>query len=276
MECPPQSEGIIGMTAPLVVEFAGVPGSGKSSLSREVSRRLRAKDLAAFTVIEAARIRAAQSLPGEGPLHPSRNRVTALVLWWLFYAAASFRAAIFIWRCHDEVVTLARLQSRRDIRSGMKAHNAWWYLQLVGRRMYLDTSRAIEAILYDDGFVHRSVALFSSPGEPGPVGGIDSYLASIPTPDVVVSVSTDVDTCLRRVVNRGIWDHSESATHEELLAYLRAADTILQRAIDYAQTRGATVVRVDNGDGSFEDAASKVTARLESILSTSSSPKRRS
>ncbi len=261
------------MTGPLVVEFAGLPGSGKSSLAAEVSQRLRDEGMAAFTVVEAARIRADQSLGGGRSPRGGGTRIGGLARWWVFYGLSTFLSLPFLWHNRRYLASLARTQSRRKIGPGMKIHIAWWFLQLAGRRNYLDTSRDIDAVLWDDGFVHRSVMLFSSPGETEPVAGLDSYLDAIPAPDVVVNVRADIDTCLRRVVDRGVWKHSKSATRDDLLAYLKDADHSNERAIAVMKSRhGTTVVEVDNRDGVFLDSASAATASIDAALSARHAP----
>lgn len=253
-------------TGPVVVEFAGIPGSGKTTLSRIAAEGLRSKGFGAFTVIEAARIRASESTPGGLLRRFERSRLARLALWWMFYAASSIRAILFIWRFRTESIDMARTQGRRAVRQGLKAHTAWWYVQLGGRRMYLDSSRSIDAVLYDDGFAHRSVALFSSPGESGLTPGLDEYLRTVPTPDVVVHVRADVDTCLRRVVNRGVWRHSRTATSEDLADYLEAARGILERTVEAIGRRGTTVIEVDNYDDSIDESSARLIDRLSTVL----------
>lgn len=252
-----------------MVEFAGIPGCGKTTLSRIAAEGLRSKGFDAFTMIEAARIRASESTPGRLLRRFERSRLSRLALWWMFYVASSIRSIVFLWRYRTESMAMARTQSRRTVRPGLKAHIAWWYLQLGGRRMYLDSSKSIDAVLYDDGFAHRSVALFSSPGESNLPLGLDEYLRTMPTPDVIVHIRADVDTCLQRVVDRGVWRHSRMATSEDLAVYLEAASGILERALETMGGRGTTVIDVNNVNNSIDEASAMLIDRLSTILKPS-------
>jgi thymidylate kinase len=255
-----------GITKPLVVEFAGIPGSGKTSLSRVTAVGLRSNGVRAFTVLDAARIRAAETMPGSLLESAGHNRMTGLLLWWLFYLASSVNSLPFLWSSRKGSIALARAQALRHIRPGMKAHIGWWYVQLGGRRRYLDSSESMDAVLYDDGFVHRSVILFSSPGEPEAVSGLDRYLDTMRMPDVVVHVRSDVDTGLQRVMDRGVWNHSRRATIAELERYLERASQILEEAVEGARRRGATVIGIDNVDSTLDESSQSLISRLASLV----------
>lgn len=254
------------MNAPLLIEFAGLPGSGKSSLSDMAAAKLRSNGHEVRTVIDAARVRSAESALGRFLSTLACRRLARLGLWWTFYWASSLRAVAVAWENRREMMRLAAYQARRPIKLSLKAHIGWWYLQLGGRRSYLETSRSIDGILFDDGYVHRSVALFSSPKERVREQAIRDYNASIPAPSMIIQVSAPVSTCVERVIKRGVWRHSSDLTEPELKEYVRNAQYVLEIAISEARKRGVPVLTVSNDDVPLDHAANQVSEGLEGLL----------
>lgn len=254
------------MTVPLVIEFAGIPGSGKSSLSKLVAANLRSEGHNARTVIDAARLRSAERGPGRILAEVLPGRLSRVGLWWLFYWAGTVRAVAHAWPNRRTVTRLAIHLWRRPISLRMKAHIAWWYLQLGGRRSFLHSSKTIDAVLFDDGYVHRSVALFSSPHERPAEGVIRSYIGEIPTPSAVVQVLASVDTCVARVMERGIWSHSRDMSQSELHDYLSNAEYVLGVGVAETRAMGIPVFTCSNDETELSEVASEMSRELTYLL----------
>jgi thymidylate kinase len=254
------------MTAPLHIEFAGPPGSGKTSLASAAATNLRAMGYKALTAVESARPRAAESGVGRMIRSRSDSAAAELALWWLFYAAGVAYSLRFAWNHRGDLRGLLWNQVQRPIKGRLKGHIIWWYLQLGGRRDYLASSRSGGMVLTDDGFVHRSVALFSSPHERVDRQAVESYVRSIPAPAMIIRVLANVETCTNRVLERGVWAHSKEYSPEELRRYVANADEVLDIGIDEATRAGMPVIEIRNDDAPLETTASRLTDQLLAIL----------
>lgn len=257
------------MTVPLTIEFAGVPGSGKTSLSDAVAAQLRKMGYLVHTTTEAARPRAAETGVGKLLVGIADSKAGSLGLWWLFYAAGVGQSIAFGWQNRRSLREVARYQASRPISPSLKAHIAWWYMQLGGRRRFLDRSESLEAILYDDGFLHRSVALFASHTEPVREEAIRTYIRSVPMPDTVVRVLVDVHTCTERVLSRGIWPHSKDMTPTEVKRYLENAEHVLEIGLHEASRNGVQVIEAYNGRRPLATVADALTQKLSTMLTAS-------
>lgn len=264
------------MTLPLVIEFAGIPGSGKSSLCDLVATNLRSDGHNARTVVEAARMRSGETGLGKLIAGSGRGRLSRLGNWWLFYCAATARAAAVVWKRKRALGKLAMYQWRRPIKLRLKAHIAWWYFQLGGRRSFLQSSRSIDAVLFDDGYVHRSVALFSSPSEKPPESAIRHYIREIPAPSAIVQIIAPLDTCVVRVIERGVWSHSKDMTESELRKYLSSAHYVLAIGIAEARSNGIPVFTFSNDGIEVDEVARQISRELTDLLATRANERRAS
>jgi nucleoside-triphosphatase THEP1 len=249
---------------PVLVEFIGTPGSGKTTLSLRLIEELRREGATAGSVVGTARDHAARTRLGRlvrlAPM-PLRRPM----LWWTFYLLATWHALVFALEHRTLVRDVIRMQYHRAIPGATKRHIVYWFVQLGGRYRFLrTTSRPGEVIVFDDGFLHRAVHLHASYAESPDVGQLAAYLERIPRPDVVVHASAACDVCEQRVVARGVWAHSRSLTQEQLGRYLVAADAVTRRAARHARERAWTVVDVatDGEPGDVEEALAEAVATV--------------
>ena len=232
---------------PTVVEFVGTPGSGKTTLSREVVEQLRGQGLRASTIIGSARPRARDTFPGRMVARVTRGRIADSLLWLTFYGYASADAVAFAMERPELARLVATSQRRRPLSSAMKRHILYWWAQLAGRYRFLTAdSTACDVLVIDDGFLHRSVALNASHLEDPDPAAIAGYVDLLPRPDLVIRAVADRQVCERRVQDRGIWRHSRSLGREEIARSLGSAERAVDLAVLRARERGWRVVEIDN------------------------------
>jgi hypothetical protein len=255
--------------APFVVELVGTPGAGKTTLARELVGRLRERGLRAGTIVEVARAHAARTRTGRALAGIAPRALRRPLLWQVFYLAAAGQAVAFAVRHPSLVARVVRGQLARPISPAMKRHDLFWFLQLAGRYRFLwATSGGGEALVLDDGFVHRSVALHASHVEDVDGDRVAGYVDLVPEPDALVHVRAGRGTCERRVLERGLWRHSRHLSRAEVSRYLDNAERVVDAAVARARERGWNVIEVDNGDRAADVVGKELGEAIEPLLGT--------
>jgi thymidylate kinase len=258
---------VAGVGRPLIVEFVGTPGSGKTTLSIELVELLRGRGIEAATVVGAAREHARRTLVGQviGRLRPARLR--SLLLWQVFYLLCVLHALAFIRKEPALTRQVLRGQLRRPIPIARKRHHLFWFFQLAGRYSFLTTtSRACEALVLDDGFLHRAVHLHASHVEEPDAEQVRAYVDLLPRPDLVVFPVADREVCERRVRRRGVWRHFRHLSAAELSRYLDNGEWVAGLAVRRARQRGWTVIDINNGSRGVDRVRCDLRRALDSCL----------
>jgi thymidylate kinase len=257
-----------------VIELIGTPGAGKTTIALELIEILRARGVDAGTIVDAARPNAARTIPGRAVAVLSPERLRSPLLWQVFAGYGLLGAVGFALEHPTLSRRVFRSERARPLPRTMKRHTLYWFFQLGGRRRFLGRVRhGARALVVDDGFLHRSIALHASPGEEPDPRRIAGYVDLIPRPDLVINVRTASDVCERRIRARGLWRHRQGMSDDDLARYLRHAERVAAIAVARARERGWLVVDVEND----EEGADAVRPALESavdLLVTPSAPDR--
>jgi thymidylate kinase len=234
---------------PLVVEFVGTPGSGKTTLSMELVGLLQENGIEAATLLQAARRHAARTLAGRAVVRLAPNSLRPPLLWQAFYLLSVLHILGFR-RDHPSLARQAwRTQLGRPLPTATKRHILFWFFQLAGRLRFLtETSHAREVLVLDDGFLHRSVHLNASHVEDPNADQVTTYVDLLPEPDLVVFTEASKEVCERRILARGVWPHRRHLNTAELSRYLENAERVAHLAVQRARERGWTIVEIQNED----------------------------
>jgi len=259
---------------PLVIELAGTPGAGKTTLAAEIVGQLDGAGVQATTIVGAARPQAARTLPGRAVARLAPGGLRDPLLWQVFYAYGTVNAAGFASARPTLSGRILRHQLSRPIPWSMKRHTLFWFFQLAGRRRFLTSMmRDGEALVIDDGFLHRSVALNASPSERPDDGSIGAYVDLLPRPDLVIRPVADRDVCLRRIRDRGVWPHSRHLTDTELEHYVANAEHVIDVAVERARSKGWNVVEIDNGGRELAEVGSETGDAVRPLLRDDPEPR---
>jgi RecA/RadA recombinase len=256
---------------PLIVEFIGTPGSGKTTLSTEVVALLRQRGIEAATIVGAAREHAGRTLLGRAIERFAPPSVRRPLLWRLFYLIGTVYAFGFT-RDHSALTRhVVRAQLGRAIRGRTLAHILFWFFQLGGRYRFLTaTAMPRGALVLDDGFLHRSVHLTASHVEEPDAQWVTSYVDLLPRPDLLILTIAGRDECERRVRERGVWPHSRQLSAEQLSRYLRNAERTVHLAVRRARDRGWTVVEIATEGRETDRVMSDLTSAAELLVAVGS------
>jgi hypothetical protein len=241
-------------TPPLIVELLGVPGAGKTTISQELVGLLGAHGVRADTIVSAGRSRAAASPVGRVLAVRRSSRARRAVEWQLFSIGAALACVPFA-RAHRELTRrVVGDQLRRDLPLRLRVHIIRSFLRLCGRyRCLTAMTGPTEALVLDDGFVHRAVQVHASAFEDVEAGRVGDYIGRVPAPDLVVFVTARVATCERRVRERGVWRHSRHLSPDQLSRYLRNAEIVVDAAADQVRRLGWNLVQIDNDGRALDE-----------------------
>lgn len=243
-------------TGPLIVELAGAPGSGKTSSSDGVVAALAEMGWRAHKPEEAARL-VVSRLPLGRLIGLAPSSGVRRGLWWRLYLVHRLLgAARSVARDPRHLVALLRFQRARPPEAlGRRRRVVHWYLRTTGAQEFFRRHGGPEeAVVFDEGQVHRVVQLFSSTVETPLPEAVTSYLDRIPRPDLLILVRCPPEVCEERIRARGIWPRLSDLGDEGLARFVSNAHTAVSHAAAYARAAGWATIEVDNTDDAAEPA----------------------
>lgn len=230
----------------MIIEFISTPGAGKTTLMPVVTAFMNDRGYRGHTVLEAARPFARRTPLGQtvGRLAPSRWENS--LQWQVFYQLSKAYRSLFLSR-HARLMWFAwGFQQRRPISRPDRRHVWHWFVHLTGVYEFLRRHAAPEdALVFDEGFVHRVVQLFASEHERPQPDLIARYLRLVPQPDLVIQPVASLPLCLERVRTRGVWDRFKDKQPADLAAFMGSAETAVATAVDYIRAHDWPLITVD-------------------------------
>jgi thymidylate kinase len=256
---------------PLMIEFIGTPGAGKTTLSNELIALLRQQGIVASSIIGAARDHSARTVSGRAVALLAPPSLRGPLLWQVFYRLSTLHILGFA-REHFELCRqVVRTQLRRKVPVATKRHGLYWFFHLAGRCRFLQTTAVDrEAIVVDDGFLHRSVSFYAYHSEEPDLAGVSDYVDLLPTPDLVVFVVAGREVCEQRIRRRGVWPHRQHLGSHAISRYLRNAEQVVDTAVQRARARGWNVAEIVNEGGPLEQVRWDLNSVVTPLLGASS------
>jgi hypothetical protein len=166
-------------------------------------------------------------------------------------------------------------QRRRPISAADRRHVRRWFHHQTG--VYEFMRRRLEpadAVLFDEGFIHRVVQLFASENETPDPAEVRAYVDRLPRPDLLIYPTAPLDICSRRVMARGLWERFAVKTPEETARFLAAAERAVTIAVEAARRRQWTVLELDNGGDDPAVAAGRLQRALADLTPVQFQPAR--
>ncbi|HUP76699.1 MAG TPA: hypothetical protein VM282_26930 [Acidimicrobiales bacterium] len=252
----------------MIIELVGCPGSGKTTLVPTIIEVCRRQGIVARHVNDAARPFTRRTVPGRLLAVVPIRGVESRLCWGLYVGYRGLYAARFAARNPRLVRHLWRTQ--RDRPSGADARERrvlHWYVRMMGSRAFLRRHvRDDEAIVFDEGFVHRVVQLHASGVEVPHVPAIVEYAGVIPEPDLVVNVQAPPHICVERISHRGIWTRMALRDGSDLTRFVDNAHRAVSVMVDEVRRKGWTIVDVDNGDDEPAIARRALASQLDNTV----------
>jgi thymidylate kinase len=247
------------LQAPMIIEFIGAPGAGKSTLALAARQILCDLGLKAMLVPEASRCCLKRIPLGRMicfVIPPSwQERVLRgvfrrlLVLHRLRFA---IKNRTLTWRVMG--VLARRKLPWRDKRSILR----WFFRDASYSQFFQDRLGADEVLVLDEGLVHRVTSLYTSASEkPNPLE-IANYTKLLPQSDLVIWVQTSPDICVARVSSRGI---NRRYLGKDLTAFVANSAKTIEIALQGIKDMGWDTVEAKN-NGKLEACAADLRGLL--------------
>lgn len=253
---------------PLVIEFLGTPGAGKTTLMAAVRAMLQENGYNAYSVVDAARPFAQRTFLGSVVSRLSPARYRNQLLWQVFYYLSRGYRYKFSsgHRQLEQYVTTS--QKHRPVEAAVRERRVlYWFQRLMGSYEFLTAhARDGEALIFDDGFVHRAVHLHASAVETPDLANVRAYVDMIPPPDIVIVPRVPLDLCELRIVRRGVWEYLRNKSLEDLRHFLINAEVVMNETVDHIKAKGWQVVEVDNGGNNPAAAVRELEGKLLNII----------
>lgn len=234
-----------------VIEFIGLPGSGKSTLTPMVKRFLREQGGRVFDSGDI--VLASLALPGRGFWHrvtdslpDSLRRQVLRGLTKVFVIKPKYRR-----KFKSEYPELfSYVRERTENRSIPEAHRLLmmrWFLNLGAYYMISQETQERAVVILEEGFVHKAMTFFiTMEGTHTDAAAVARYLDLIPVPDVLVKIAADGGTCRQRLNGRALPRRLRESSETEIANYFHRAETVLEQAEQTMVRRGCPVVTLNN------------------------------
>ncbi len=232
----------------MIIEFIGAPGAGKTTLLPTAIEFLRERGMDARTIVEAARPYAQRTLFGEAVNRLAPPSLRQPLLWQVFYWLSFLARGRFF--LNNSRLLRQVLDSQRRRPAEARRHALYWFFHLTGYYEFLRTHAwPDEALVLDEGFVHRVVQLNASDVEEPDPARIAAYVNLLPQPDLVIFLQAPWEVCEGRVRSRGVWAPLRHKSPPEISRYIANAHRVVNLTLGYIKSQDWTVIEVDNAGG---------------------------
>lgn len=248
----------------MIIEFIGGPGAGKTTLIPTVIESLQERGIKAYTVVDAARPYARRTVWGKLVGHLAPPSLRRPLLWQIFYRLSALYRLKFLLKHPRLIWRVWRSQWRRPAAADARRRKVlYWFFRLIGYYEFLQAHlQPREALIFDEGFVHRVVQLHASGVEEPVPAQIWAYLDLLPPPDWVIFIQAPPEVCERRIYSRGLWERLRHKDPAEISRFVANAWFIVNVAVDHLKGEGWRVVEVDNGSDDLVASKAKLRRRL--------------
>ena len=251
----------------MIIEFIGTPGAGKTTLLPTASSYLKERGYQAYSVLDAARPYAQRTFIGKVAKIILPRKLLRPVLWQIFYLYSYLHRRNF-YRNHQTLMnTVRHYQEGRPITPDDLDHVMKWFVHLTGYyHFFLKFMKSDDAVIYDEGFVHRVVQLFASEYEEPDYALVANYLDLIPKPDLVIFTNTPLEICKERVFQRGVWERFQRKSPEATSTFISNASKVVNFSASYLRDRDWNLIEVLNQEGELSAAQETLKVQLTTWL----------
>ncbi len=244
------------------IELAGIPGSGKTTLYRQLMQQ-KTGDSAHLCGVEDLYARLA-------PATRSWKEKLGLKQWTpeeqsqraksRFIQQNLEAKLIFDYQLqHLEWVRfiLNEIQDRSEAEQQKLFH---WILRVFAYHQAAERQLAGRSFLMDEGFIQRLITLWVTPEQSPSLAQIQRYQVALPVISTVLVMTVDVDTAYQRITQRGLPLRLKDCSEPEIRQFLQNALTAQSALLDQlAQTSNCRIISIPSDQNAFELARQQLT-----------------
>lgn len=239
----------------MIVDFIGAPGAGKSTLKHTVVDFFNRRGICANLVKQAGKESAKKTFPGQIITKIFPESLHAPILWRMYYPRTVVSRIPFVLRHRQLIQLIVQTQSQRPKEAELQRRRVIpRFMEMIGFYEYLVQHYKPEDVLvFDEGFIHRVILLFTSEVEVPEPETIHRYIDLIPKSDLLVYTYAPPEVCKKRILERGLWGWSHDKTDCQIERFIDNAILAVEMAVDYVIRKDWPLVIIDNqNDGSLE------------------------
>ncbi|MAT97545.1 MAG: hypothetical protein CL608_10420 [Anaerolineaceae bacterium] len=232
----------------MIIEFIGAPGAGKTTLLPAVAHFFESRGCRAYTVVGAARPFACRTIAGKLVQWLAPAVLKRPLLWRVFYLHSVGHRLSFIAQRPGLVRQMLASQRGRPAAADTQQRQVLpWLFRHMGYHKFLHHhARHDEVLLFDEGFSHRVVQLFTSSAEKPDSTQIAAYINRLPPPDLLIHVQASAAVCERRIYERGLWQRAQHKEPAEIAQFVCHAHEAVELAVAHARHKQWQVLQVAN------------------------------
>lgn len=251
----------------MIIEFIGTPGAGKTTLLPTVIEFLRERGISARTVVEAARPYAQRTFLGQAVSRLAPPSLRRPLLWQVFYYLSVLYRLKLLVKNPKLIRQVLSSQRHRPIPAEARRHVLYWFFHLAGYYEFLTAhARPNEALILDEGFIHRVVQLNASDVEEPDPAQVLAYVDLLPRPDLVIFPQSPWEVCEKRIYRRGVWERFHHKSPAEISRYIANSYVVVNLTVDYIKSKGWSVIEVDNGSDDMTASRAELRSKLTKIM----------
>jgi len=251
----------------MIIELIGTPGAGKTTLLPVITQSMIERGYQALSVIDAARPYAKKTILGKIVFKLLPSSTHRPILWQIFYLYSFINRRKF-YKSHPVLMdSVLEHQRQRPISTNDLKHVLRWFIHLTGYYQFFSQyPMPKDALIFDEGFVHRVVQLFASENEEPDFRLVANYLDLIPKPDLVIFTNAPEEVCKQRVFSRGVWDRFREKDPRDTEKFISNASKIVNFSANYMKEKGWDLIEVKNGDQEISLAQNSLKQSLSQIF----------
>jgi thymidylate kinase len=231
----------------MIVELAGIPGAGKTTLLPLVKCFLQDRGLKPMSREEARRCCLERTVLGK-TLYRLPSAVVAHLA---AKAADGLVIALFVLKfCWANAVLVRHVmvfQIKRPISVMHFAMVLRSFFRTVGcYQFFRDYLQPGEAVVVDEGFVHRVVSLYVSEADVAHASVLRSYLNLLPQIDLIIVVNASPHECVDRILRRRVPKRLRRLPSSHIARVVTNMAEAIKIVSNYLSISGSLMIEVEN------------------------------
>lgn len=250
------------------IEFMGIPGSGKSTLTKKIYGALKDRNIGLYQDIFNSSIKSFVKKKNLGPLRYCRFLFIKLLQSGNYHSTSLYGDALSKYLLNQLPMINELVQTiYQDIPVGRRKYVLKYLLNDLYRWETIQRySQAPKYIIMDEGFSHRLLNIYMFSDFEKKAKELNNFFSFIEFPEIIIYVKCSVNTSLERMQRRkrgtplGLRDFNE----KELYNYLASMERYGERFLDYFAEKNVKIIQVENND--LNMTAEQVSRQLMDII----------